>query len=566
MRFFILFLILTVFSSCDWNSNTIAEVGSIKITKDEYKYLLTKRYGEKESYKDVPKTEKDAIIDQIIIRKLKLNLAYDKGLDKDEKIVLDYKNRKNQMIGNLYFEKVIIDKLFPESKVRKEFEMAKNEIKASHILISFKGARGGKSTRTKEEAFLLASDISERAREGKDGIDQLAIQYSDDPSAKNNQGDLGYFLWGKMVGAFQETAFELKKGEISNPVLTDFGYHVIQVSDIRLNPRFNENDYEKNKTGIKQRMFKAVQDTARKMWTAHSKKIKDEANFSLLVDNMNEVIASNKKYQENNELKLEGFSEEEKEVALVEWDGGVFNFKDLLDVYTPQFSRLKSHLVDFSLLVKDVDQIAGNEVIISVAEKMELIKNQDAEDQLSNFLEMKMVKILEKEEVRDKIIINDADLEQYYAGNRGEFVLPEKMEMWEIYVTDEQKANKLAISLKAGRKDFKQTVKKVSEDKALAKKGGYLGYKTLNGRANVSKEAFAAGENSVTGPIKYRKGWVIIKTGKKQPESLNSFESAKGQIKSKVRNKMTRSRREEWEKEMRESYAVTIKEDIIAEM
>ena len=62
---------------------------------------------------------------------------------------------------------------------------------------------------------------------------KLAKEYSTEPVAQETGGDLGWFGTGKMVPEFEEAAFALKKGEISEPVKTSFGFHVIEVLDTR---------------------------------------------------------------------------------------------------------------------------------------------------------------------------------------------------------------------------------------------------------------------------------------------------------------------------------------------
>jgi peptidyl-prolyl cis-trans isomerase SurA len=81
----------------------------------------------------------------------------------------------------------------------------------------------------------LALKVKAELENGGD-FSALAANYSDDPSAKVNKGDLGYFTGLQMVQQFEEAAYTLPVGSISDPILTDFGYHIIQVSGRQANP------------------------------------------------------------------------------------------------------------------------------------------------------------------------------------------------------------------------------------------------------------------------------------------------------------------------------------------
>lgn len=105
------------------------------------------------------------------------------------------------------------------------------EVRASHILICYQGAVRCEENRTKEEAQQQAKDIIQQIKEGREFSD-LAKEYSDDPSAAFNAGDLGWFKKGQMVGEFEDAAFAMNIGELSEqPVETVFGYHVIETTD-----------------------------------------------------------------------------------------------------------------------------------------------------------------------------------------------------------------------------------------------------------------------------------------------------------------------------------------------
>ncbi len=105
------------------------------------------------------------------------------------------------------------------------------EVDASHILICWDGATRCTQKRTKDEAKKLVDALKAKATPGNFG--SLAKENSDDPGSKDKGGDLGFFGKGAMVPPFEDTAFALAKGKISDVVESPFGYHLIYKLDER---------------------------------------------------------------------------------------------------------------------------------------------------------------------------------------------------------------------------------------------------------------------------------------------------------------------------------------------
>ena len=107
-----------------------------------------------------------------------------------------------------------------------------NAIRCSHLLVKHKDSRHPSSwrekniTRTKEEALELIKGYQEQLKQNPERFGELAAQYSDCSSAKH-KGDLGFFPRGKMQKPFEDAAFSLNVGEISGPVFSDSGIHLI---------------------------------------------------------------------------------------------------------------------------------------------------------------------------------------------------------------------------------------------------------------------------------------------------------------------------------------------------
>lgn len=114
-----------------------------------------------------------------------------------------------------------IEKTITDKELKDNY---KPEIKASHILV-------------KDEA--TAKKVKEELGQGK-SFEELAKQYSEDTGSKEKGGDLGYFTSGKMVKEFEDAAYKLKKDEVSEPVKSQFGYHIIKVTDIKEQKPFDE--------------------------------------------------------------------------------------------------------------------------------------------------------------------------------------------------------------------------------------------------------------------------------------------------------------------------------------
>ncbi len=103
------------------------------------------------------------------------------------------------------------------------------QVGAAHVLIAYKGSMRAdpKVTRTKEEAKKRAQEVIKKAKAGGD-FAKLAAEYSDEPGADKRGGNLGMFTRQRMVKPFADAAFNLKPGQVSDVVETQFGYHVIK--------------------------------------------------------------------------------------------------------------------------------------------------------------------------------------------------------------------------------------------------------------------------------------------------------------------------------------------------
>ena len=150
-----------------------------------------------------------------------------------------------------------------DDEVKKYYDKHKDElaqVDASHILV-----------KSEDMAKKVKKELDQGAK-----FEDLAKKYSTDTSNKDNGGALGYFGKGQMVKEFDEKVFSMKKGEISDPVKTEFGYHIIKVNDIK-------DSLESMKDALSQKVkSEKVQENMKKVES--KKKVKEYVNFKDEVD------------------------------------------------------------------------------------------------------------------------------------------------------------------------------------------------------------------------------------------------------------------------------------------
>lgn len=241
-------------------SNDIARVNGQKLDPFRYREILTRlarQFGEKLRPQDMAFVQNLAlgqtvefmlILDQakknVKVSNREIDMAVaglmkKEGLSSKKELERVLKNAGLTMrkFRQLVKDEMLVQKMI--AKVRGEVKVTPDdlrEIQASHILLTTEAD---------------AKKIHQRLKNGE-SFSSLATQYSKDPGSGKKGGALGYFPTGAMVEPFEKKAFSLKIGEISEPVKTRFGYHIIKVTDSRLRKFPKDKDMEKAALAEKQ--------------------------------------------------------------------------------------------------------------------------------------------------------------------------------------------------------------------------------------------------------------------------------------------------------------------------
>jgi peptidyl-prolyl cis-trans isomerase SurA len=202
------------------NDPVLMTVDGQPVTRNEFEAIY------KKNNKDAPvnKEALDEYLDLFINYKLKVRDAEMHGLDTVTKFKSELDGYRKQLA-----RPYLVDKDLSDALIKEAYDRAGTEVRASHILVQV--ASDAQDTTT---AWKRIMDLRAKVAGGQDFAEVAKMKGgSDDPSAQQNGGDLGYFSAMQMVYPFETVAYKTQVGELSQPVRTRFGYHIIKVTDKR---------------------------------------------------------------------------------------------------------------------------------------------------------------------------------------------------------------------------------------------------------------------------------------------------------------------------------------------
>ena len=219
---------------CNADEAVLVQRGDIVLTRTDFEAALSVIPKEKRETMSSSLKQTMIFLENVMIYRKLAQEGQEIGLDKDPVIQQEMRQAADRVLGQRRLDAFEAGLKFPDftAAARERYVTRKAEflvpeaVRASHILVSIQG-------RSDEAARARAEEVRKKALAGDD-FSMLVKEYSDDPSKENNGGDLGFFGRNKMAKPFEDTAFALSKpGEISPVIQTQFGYHVIRLTEKR---------------------------------------------------------------------------------------------------------------------------------------------------------------------------------------------------------------------------------------------------------------------------------------------------------------------------------------------
>jgi peptidyl-prolyl cis-trans isomerase SurA len=403
------------------------------------------------------------------------------------------------------------------------------KIKASHILVTYFDENNKPDT---AKAKATIDSVSAMLNAGGN-FEELAAKYSKDTGTKDKGGDLGFFARRQMVKEFDEKAFSMKVGEISEPIQTNFGFHIIKLVDKMKYPSFADDEQELKDIFQKQRYqiaYKALVDSLRKKYNYKLNddivdlivEKSDSARFGMEYKNLDAIKGKVLFSYDNKNVTADGFLKKANE-------SGSYTSK-------PIFKKDE--------VMKAVDKIS--EDLLLEEEALNLPK-EDPEfaalmDDYKNGI---FIFKLQEDEVWDKVKYDSLAVYNYWEAHKDNYSLPDRISYSEIFTTKDSLIQKYYKMLQAGA-DFDSLAALYTERPGKKKdKGEYpmqdTDFSDFSKQANKIENV---GEFSQ--PVSFSGGYSIFKLNDRQPARLKTFEEAKAEVSSTFQEMQSKKLEQEY--------------------
>ncbi len=244
---------IAAFAQTNTDSRTLFTVGGNPVTVSEFEYVYNKNnVNNQADYSEKSLRDYLSLYENF---RLKVKEAEALKLDTIASLKNELEGYRKQLAKSYLTDREISDKLITEA-----YERSKTEVNASHILVKCDENANPADTLA---AYKKIMALKKRLDKGE-SFEKVAREASEDPSAKTNDGNIGWFSVFGTIYPFENTVYSLKKGELSAlPVRTEFGYHLVRLNDSRpargqirvahLLIRFPEKATSEQKDSIKKR-------------------------------------------------------------------------------------------------------------------------------------------------------------------------------------------------------------------------------------------------------------------------------------------------------------------------
>jgi len=552
LSLFVLFLIPMLFGGCGGGGegDVVAVVDGDEIYTEDLDDFIGRSRKTYDSFDEELEARK-AMVDTLVIYQLLIQEAYKHNIDESEEINRIVLANKDRFLLDVLYQRRVSDLVdITDADVKDYYAKLEFKVKASHILLP------------REDTALMIIDSLKNGG----NFEQLAVKYSIDPSAKTNQGDLGYFVWGQMDNTFSENVFKLNPGEISEPFETRFGWHIVKMVD--RGPNELRGTYEEMAPQIRS----AVENYER---TQKLETYKEElrGKYTVRVDTVTCDYLIHKRsvlYPPSlleslpkNDFDVTQLDRDEKDLILATWEKGQMTVGQYLARITQmRVQRQAPDFDDYDGLAYFIFQMNFMDILSVEARNIGLEDDPLFKKKIKKFKELAMADVMQNDSIQYPSEPDEGQMRQYYEDNPDKYTVPEKIHVYEIMVSDYQLAKTIALKTKS-LAEFKIKAAQYTERAGKKQSSGDMGYIEERVFPRLFKVAQKTDVGDVGGPISMGGQTAVIYVADKKPEEVRDFLMVKDQIMGTLEKELQRDSFVKWVENKKSEVSIKIYENSI---
>ena len=548
-----LFSLALIWGCAKKEGKIVAKVGEREITVED----LENQYNQQSRLIIKGRSELDRrrdALDKLIQDQVVILGAYKEGLDNEVKNDTAFQKQQDQiLLRELYNKEILAKSEVSESELKEHYEKLKEEIHAWHILV---------------ETKAQADSIYQQLKEGAD-FGELAKERSIDPSAPNNAGDLGFFGWGRMVPEFQEEAFKLKDGEISRPVETNYGWHIIKLVERR---EVDQPPYEEAKEMIRSNLRR---DKTQRRVREYFEELKKKVNFELNEEALDILMSKKTEIPPDtlglrrmgDKLEIDRFTDEEKNMTLFSYKGGQVTVEDFVGQFNNIPPMYRPRLNEKDKIGEAAFQIIVTDILLEKAHDQKLGNTKDFKENWQKSMELEMANRMRSDVILKGVGITDEEIQSYYDRHPDRYEKPAEVHIKEILVKTEDEASDILKQLKKGA-DFEKLAEEKTIRTYVKNQGGDLGSFRRSRYPELFDAAFQMKKGELKGPIKitdqqFGENYAVIKLIEKKEAEKTPLEEIKDQVTSQARREKDNNIFNQWVDTQKARLSIEINEEVL---
>jgi len=551
--------VLVFIWGCGGGGDLVAKMGNRKITMEQFRQFLDGRFRHVEAVK-LTKEKRIEALNQQIEKELIVLDAYRQGYDKMPDVTAQSQQAADRVALEELFNRAIVSRFINDAYLRDLYDKQAMEIRARHILVRIANKDSVENVQAaKQKIDAIAAEIAAGA-----DFAEVAKAKSEDETTAKDGGELGFFQWGRMVDEFQEAAFALDSGQVSQPVLTNYGWHLIKLEERRPVP--NRGTFEDEKPQLENLAQRIMGDRLRSASLLYVDSLKqtrgleyDTTNIDMILKRLDDPSVAKGEYL------FDCFTAAEGALPVARYDRGTVSL-DSLGKTVASRTRARS-FPDRKSLEDVIDGIVVMEFLTDQAHKDGIFDLPKVKDTAREAEEAIISRQVEKAMVDDRLDVTDEDMLKYYEEHKADFFTDPERTVREIFIySDEAKANEVAARAKKGE-DFLALTKKYNEKKNTQANDGIVGPFGARLHAEMGEAAFALAKvGDIAGPIKAGGNYSIIRLEEILPPRQKTFGEAKNQVRASYRRNKRQEIRQAWLDQVRKQNAVKIYENNVVHL